>query len=236
MYGLTGKNSILRADILFGSVMGKIEARYLRVSAKSNLDEVSGLLDQLKRYPIEKISWPNYSYKPAASFAIAHNDDCILLKYFVTENCIRALYRETHDPVFRDSCVEFFISFDNDEEYYNLEFNCIGTCMLGFGNGKANRKLVPEEYIKNIRRQSIIKTVNVKNVMLTHWELTLIIPREVFIYHSISTFKDRNCRANLFKCGDELPEPHFLSWQRIESDFPDFHQPEFFGAMKFICE
>lgn len=216
--------------------MEKIEVPFLGVSGEATLQKVSGLLDQLKRYQIEKISWPTYSYKPTVSFAIAHNNDSILLKYFISEKWIRALYGKTHDPVFRDSCVEFFISIDNNEEYYNLEFNCIGTCMLGFGKGKTDRKLVAEKFVENIKRQSIINVTNVGNATITNWELTLIIPREVFIYHSISTFKNRHCRANLFKCGDELPEPHFLSWQRIESDFPDFHQPEFFGTMLFICQ
>ena len=213
--------------------MEKIEVPYLVVSAEAGLQKVSVRLDQLKRYQIEKISWPAYSYKPTVSFAIAHNDDNILLKYFISEKWIRALYRNTHDPVFRDSCVEFFISFDNNDEYYNLEFNCIGTCMLGFGKGKGSRKLIAEEVVQNIKRQSVINVTNVGNTTITNWELTLIIPREVFIYHPISTLKNRHCRANLFKCGDELPEPHFLSWQRIESDFPDFHQPEFFGPIHF---
>jgi len=218
------------------SVTEKIEVHHLDVSVKSTFEVVSDWLDQLKRHPIEKISWPPYSYKQNVSFAIAHNDDCIFLKYFVNENWIRAIYRDTHDPVYRDSCVESFISFDNNEEYYNLEFNCIGTCMLGFGKQKSNRMLVPEEVVRNIKRQSIIKTTNVSNFTVTNWELILIIPRDVFIYHSISTLKNRHCRANLFKCGDDLPEPHFLSWQQIESDSPDFHKPEFFGSRLFMCQ
>lgn len=38
---------------------------------------------------------------------------------------------------------------------------------------------------------------------------------------------------NLFKCGDELSHPHFLSWQPIRTEKPDFHRPEFFAQVRF---
>ena len=40
-------------------------------------------------------------------------------------------------------------------------------------------------------------------------------------------------RMNLFKCGDELSHPHFLSWQPIRTEKPDFHRPEFFAQVRF---
>ena len=40
-------------------------------------------------------------------------------------------------------------------------------------------------------------------------------------------------RANVYKCGDLLPVPHFISWNPITTESPDFHRPEFFGQMRF---
>ena len=37
----------------------------------------------------------------------------------------------------------------------------------------------------------------------------------------------------LYKCGDELPHPHFRSWKSIETEKPDFHRPEFFAEVAF---
>ena len=34
-------------------------------------------------------------------------------------------------------------------------------------------------------------------------------------------------RMNLYKCGDDLSHPHFLSWQPIEAPKPNFHLPAF---------
>jgi hypothetical protein len=45
--------------------------------------------------------------------------------------------------------------------------------------------------------------------------------------------KGKTCRANFYKCGDDLPEPHFLSWNNIIADKPDFHLPQYFGTLTF---
>jgi hypothetical protein len=45
--------------------------------------------------------------------------------------------------------------------------------------------------------------------------------------------KGKKCRANFYKCGDDLPEPHFLAWNMINTEEPDFHRPEFFGTLEF---
>lgn len=39
--------------------------------------------------------------------------------------------------------------------------------------------------------------------------------------------------ANFYKCGDKLQTPHFLSWNPINLEKPNFHCPEFFGTLNF---
>jgi hypothetical protein len=216
--------------------MNKLVVPYLPGVEKVSIEEISSVMDRKQRHSISISPWPEYPYKPEVSFAIAHKDDCIFIKFYIQEKFIRALNRRSNDPVFQDSCVEFFIAFDEGDGYYNLEFNCIGTCLLGFGKGAKPRSLIPEEYIQSIKRQALIRCWNEGGAMQNTWELTLAIPLKVFIYHSITSLKDRKCRVNFFKCGDELPEPHFLAWQRIESELPNFHLPEFFGTAQFASE
>ena len=38
---------------------------------------------------------------------------------------------------------------------------------------------------------------------------------------------------NLYKCGDSLARPHYLSWQPVATPHPDFHRPEFFKPVLF---
>ncbi|MFR4039417.1 MAG: carbohydrate-binding family 9-like protein, partial [Butyricimonas faecalis] len=38
---------------------------------------------------------------------------------------------------------------------------------------------------------------------------------------------------NIHKCGNKLPHPHFVTWNPIPTEKPDFHRPEFFGTLIF---
>jgi len=202
------------------------------ITRDSSLYEVSSILDQGECHIIEQMPWASFPYKPEASFSIAYTDDCILLKYYVKEKAIRVVHNQDNTPVHEDSCVEFFIAFDDDQEYYNLEFNCKGTCLVGIGEN-SERRLIRKETLNKIRRQSIIRTL-LDGDNTINWELTLVIPLEVFVHRPIRHLKGTNCRVNFYKCGDLLPEPHFLAWKDIQSESPNFHLPQFFGTMHFI--
>jgi hypothetical protein len=202
------------------------------ISGKSRMEDISIALDEPERHIMQKLPWPGFSYKPHVSFSIAHTGDCILLKYFVEEKTIRIVHHEDNSPVHEDSCVEFFIAFDKGEEYYNLEFNCEGTCLFGFGKNISQRKLMGGDIIRRIRRLATIKSMADKNNLIS-WHLVLVIPADVFAYHEITLLKGRHCKVNFYKCGDKLPEPHFLSWRNLEASAPDFHLPEFFGDAYF---
>ena len=198
------------------------------------IEEISVALDKLHKLNIDEAPWPVYNYVPSVKFSVGHSLDCLFLKYYVSEEAVRARYRQTNDPVFKDSCVEFFISFNNEEEYYNLEFNCLGTCLSGFGGGRENRQLLPEKVIAKIKRLAVMqKTASTAGDLLTNWQLTLIIPLEVFRWHHFSSFQGVSGKVNFYKCGDELPQPHFLAWNNIQAAAPDFHLPEYFGEVQF---
>jgi hypothetical protein len=204
-----------------------------KINSQTSLDIISLTLDKIARNPINSLPWPAFDYKPDVSFAIAYTNDCILIKYYVLEKSLRGFYALANTPVHEDSCLEFFISFDDESSYYNLELNCIGTCLFGYGKDRSSRRVIGEEMINKIRRHIVIEPAR-KSANSVSWELTVVIPMEVFIHHDIRNLKGRKCRVNFFKCGDELPEPHFLAWKNIIAAAPNFHLPEFFGNMHFI--
>ena len=211
-----------------------LKVPYINCDEVKTLKEVSEKLDGLQRHAIDQVPWPVFSYLPDAKFSIAYTNGAILLKYYVEENSIRICTHTTNGPVHEDNCVEFFISFDGEKEYYNLEFNCIGVCSAAFGKSRNEREWLPVESIAKIRRMSQIRASVEGNDQQVTWQLTLLIPIDIFIYHKISILKNRSCKANFYKCGDALPNPHFLSWKFIVADSPDFHLPQFFGEMRFV--
>ena len=214
--------------------MYDIKVPYLKmVNCYTPLEVISLRLDNLAPNAIDTMPWPDYDYKPEVSFSIAYADDSIMIKYYVHEKSIRGQYSLANMPVHEDSCLEFFISFDDEPAYYNLELNCIGTCLFGYGESKSERHIIPEEVINKIRRHIVIEHSVNGSVNPVHWQLVVVIPMEAFIHHTITTFKGRQCKVNFYKCGDQLTEPHFLAWNNIVSTEPDFHLPEFFGIMHF---
>lgn len=204
-------------------------AFFQEINGCNSISHTSLFMDKLEKHAINHVPWPAYPYKPEVHFSIAYNETCIFLKYYVQEHFVRAANGAVHAPVYQDSCVEFFILFD-DQGYYNLEFNCIGTCLAGFGKQREGRKLLPEERIKKIQYQSLIRSENGPAI---YWELTVVIPLTVFMHHSLASLRGKESRANFYKCGDLLPNPHFLTWSPIQSAAPDFHLPECFGLVIF---
>jgi len=205
------------------------------INMTSSMEQVSSSLDQLDKQSIDIAPWPEYNYKPEVSFSIAHGGDCIFLKFYVVEDAVKASYFKPDDPVYKDSCVEFFISFDGGEEYYNIEFNTIGTCKLNFGKNRNERLRIPDELIKTIRLLATIRnnTANDSKGRIK-WELALTIPVDVFSKHNIKSLSGRKCAGNFYKCGDDLPVPHFLCWNNIQSVQPDFHLRKYFGEIMFL--
>ena len=197
-------------------------------------DSVVGLSSLLNGFETQALiftPWVEFSYKPEVRFAIAHSDDYVFLKYFVEENDIRAVNTQVNSSVCEDSCVEFFIHFNDEKGYYNFEFNCIGTQLAGFGKTKLERDLLPQVVVATIKTESCISPVKIKEAI--YWELSVAIPLNAFIHHNFSTLAGRQGRANFYKCGDKLPEPHFVAWCDIQSAEPNFHLPEFFGEIHF---
>jgi hypothetical protein len=217
-----------------------------QIKPRTAIKTISSSLDTLPKHPISHISWPEFAYQPDVQFSIAYITNAILMKFFVTEDHIRHVNTKPNSPVYEDSCVEFFFSPDNNDDYYNFEFNPMGTCLAAYGNSRHNRKFLADEQITSIRTLPFFQKgydpalkgkeangVSGQSQQPIHWELTLMIPLTVFIHHPKLKLEDKTCSGNFYKCGDALPLPHYLSWNPLEAPQPDFHVPGSFGMIYF---
>lgn len=180
------------------------------------------------------VNWATYPYKPEVNFRIAHTEGSILLHFKVKEASVRAKYGEDNGSVWTDSCVEFFSIPANDGIYYNIECNCIGTVLVGAGAARNGREHALPDTVKQIQRwASLGREPFEERIGEVNWEVALIIPYSVFFKHQLTSLDGTKIKANFYKCGDELQTPHFLSWNPIEIEKPDFHRPDFFGVLEF---
>jgi hypothetical protein len=208
------------------------------VSTDVPIEAVDSLFDtwDLPLHEIAEVNWPGeFPDRPDAKFRIAHTGDRILIKFYVTEDATRAIYRQDGHRPWEESCVEFFISPGGEaagDLYYNLEMSCIGYGILN-GGEPGQRGPVPGA-IESVRRHASMPPTafGIREGRQT-WSLTVEIPVGVFTLSPFAPLSGRELRANFYKCGDLLPRPHYLSWSPIDTPAPSFHQPGFFGTLLF---
>ena len=186
---------------------------------------------------MDMLNWPTqFPYKPVSMFKIARSAQSLFLHFNVNEKNIRALYSIDQQPVWEDSCVEFFCKQSGQDHYYNFEFNCIGTCLATKRKGRElDVQLLSELKMKSIKRFASLgnKTFDEKTGNF-EWKLTVEIPFEVMDIQTENLPKI--LLANFNKCADGTAVPHYLSWSQIQSKFPDFHQPDYFGELYLTNE
>ena len=72
---------------------------------------------------------------------------------------------------------------------------------------------------------------------LTLWIIMLAvygrIPASAFFLHHINYLSQREMRCDLYKCGDLLAKPHYMSWNPVHSEKPNFHRPQDFDTCIF---
>ena len=203
---------------------------------KAGLDEVSALLEEhTELNPVSVVNWDFFPYAPEVKFRMAYSHNDIWLKYYVTEENILARHIDTNSAVSQDSCVEFFFDPVGDGNYYNFEFNCIGTVHLAYGPDRHNRGYVDPGLIqKYIKTASTLGDLPFQEKKGGHtWEITIVIASEVLTHNKGISLKGLDAHSNFYKCGDGTSRKHYLTWNPIKTEKPDYHRPEYFGDLVF---
>lgn len=192
---------------------------------------------------ISCVNWDGYNgnYTPDVKFRIGYTEKEIYIQYLVTEDDIKASYGEdAGSKPYTDSCVEFFAIPGEGGEYYNLELNCIGKGTFAGGAQRTDRTRYGDDVLSRIRRESTlgsevfgIRTKAENGNMPYTWKLTVALPVELYSLSEVKPLKGRTIKANFYKCGDDMPQKHYLSWNPIRIEKPNFHRPDHFGTLVF---
>lgn len=197
--------------------------------------DVLRLLDEMSVpfEPVATVNWPEeFPYCPEAAVRMAWCPEGIVLHYRVSEQSARAVYGEDNGQVWTDSCMECFIRNSDSDTYYNIECNCVGTLLIGLRGEDVGRCHMSPETMAQVKRwASLGREPFGDRAEQTAWELALVIPATVFSKYPIRLEEGALLRANFYKCGDNLPVPHFVSWNPITAEKPNFHRPECFGEL-----
>ena len=151
-----------------------------------------------------------------------------LLRMTCAETAPKAVYTNYNEPVYTDSCMEFFCDWLGDGRYVNMEMNANGTLLSCIGPDRHARTPVAD-----LSGGEIFPVEGV--VCDGHWQVTAEIPTallcKILGVNTIPFGKGYTFRGNFYKCGDETPIPHYGMWNPVGTEKPDFHRPEYFGAL-----
>ncbi len=185
---------------------------------------------------IEHYLWLDNGYRPKVDVRLSYSERFLFVRFDVEERVVTIKHREFQAPVFKDSCVEFFIdAFPAKRRgYLNFETNAAGVLLAAFGPGRNERRPLSEEDIAGFFAVSSIADHSSGQHGTESWRLEYRLPLDLFAAFYGKRIRPGNiAAANFYKCGDETEVPHYGAWSPIETAEPDFHRPECFGTLEF---
>lgn len=139
-----------------------------------------------------------------------------------------AVYTDYNDPVYEDSCLEFFVIWmpGLSGKYINTEMNANGAylCYLCDPDGI---NVTMDTVTGSMPSVTPFKTE-------TSWGVNLYVPLGLIgdAYGSADFGPGSRILANFYKCGDKTAVRHYGSWNEVMSGSPNFHLPEYFAEIE----
>ena len=190
-----------------------------RVDGEPNWDEIAQL-------DIDEAEWTD-SFGISAHAKLCYDDQAIYVRMWADEKDIRATYT-ADDPLakcYEDSCLEFFLApMADDARYLNFELNPNCALCNEVGVQKTGRiRLLPDA------DALAASSSRIKD----GWEVMYQIPFDYIhtLYPAFSPASGAQMRGNFYKCGNLTENKHYLTWNHVDSDTPNFHVPESFGIL-----
>ncbi len=182
------------------------------------------------------------NHHPPTSARLLYDARGIHGLFRVQDRYVRCLRTQYHDPVWKDSCVEFFAQPKAGRGYLNFEFNCGGAflCCL-YHRSRADGGGVQGVCQSAARTRandpgpgsSLPPRVEPEITEPVVWTLRFFIPFALFEYYvgPLGSPAGQVWRGNFFKCAEENSHPHWGSWSPVD-EF-NFHRPNCFGTIRF---
>jgi len=181
-------------------------------------------------------------HKPGVEAKALYDAGGIYIHFRVQDHYVRSVGVKPMDPVYGDSCVEFFVQPKPTAGYLNFEANCGGTFLVSFiedcrrvpGGFAKFRPLAPEWFGQIRCWHSMPAVVEPEIAAPTAWQLEYFIPFALLEAHigPLGEIAGQIWRGNFYKCGDQTSHPHWGAWSPIGEEL-NFHQPKYFGEIVF---
>lgn len=176
---------------------------------------------------------PKNPYRPK-SFAqlCAVKKKGFFVRMWSFESPVRCENSRRNEPMYEDSCLEFFINPNPKEnsKYTNFEMNPKGAYLAQIGEMRENRVFFTEKPEDEAKVTPFTVSENGED----GWGVNLFIPFSLFRSLGIPNIGDGEvieCCGNFYKCGDKTVHPHFGAFFPVDSAELGFHNPARFGKI-----
>lgn len=182
---------------------------------------------------IDSFMWDGNGCRPesyAAAFGIEGEGMHILLWSF--EEDIRCECTERDEPVYTDSCLEFFVMpFEDDRRYMNFEVNKNGVYLSQIGTCRNDRVFIKE--LTDL--EPTVAPIEIDENGDKAWGCEITVPDSFIsaLYGKDFSFENAKIKGNFYKCGDKTNFPHYGAHFPVSIPSPDFHRPDYFGNIIF---
>ena len=182
-------------------------------------------------YKLSSFHWESTPpYRPDTFFKIGVVGGELVVVLKCLEENPRAVFTERDAPVYKDSCLEFFVApVDGRQEYINVEMNSRGAYLCEFGKGKPDRVLASSLTMSS----PVVEPFYADDTNDSYWGVKVTLTR-AFISQLYNITADEitfdKIRANFYKCGDDCETPHYLAFSPVTTLPPGFHNPDCFAT------
>jgi hypothetical protein len=187
-------------------------------------------------------------HRPRIQVRLLWNSFNIYGIFRVEDRYVRSVHTRYGDPVYRDSCVEFFVAprtrpNNPDGGYFNFEWNAGGALLASHVTDpsriptrelRAAAPLSAEEARQVLVRSSLPRTVDPEIAEPLTWTLAFSVSFALLERYAgpLDVCAGSLWRCNFYKCADATSHPHWASWTALPER--NFHLPDCFGELLLL--
>lgn len=182
------------------------------------------------------------AHRPATYVRVLYDDAHLYLRFDVMDRYVQVRHTLPQEPVWQDSCVEFFVQPVGQSTYFNFEINAGGNILLYCIEDPTR---TPDGFVA----YQEVSSAWLDRVVIGHslprrieqtlegpiaWSIAYRVPFALFEAYvgPLSITSGTVWRGNFFKCGGDPTHAHWGSWADI-GEALNFHQPARFGELVF---
>jgi len=186
---------------------------------------------------IGEFLWYRRGKKQRTTFKALYSDAALYLLFECEDIHIYSECTELNGPVYQDSCVEFFATPhpDRGPHYFNLEMNCCGFFLVGYGPDRNHRTRIDATLASRVSIfHSVPGPTKEESEDDDGWVIEAEVPFEMLAEFARADAPNSGTqwRFNAYRCGGKTDDQYAAVFP-IDVPNPDFHRPDFFGPMRF---